>query len=356
MRTYDAQGKQKALASAVLLPSGKVATNCHVVEGGVRFQVGRGKKFVPATLYAGDGDKDICLLDAKDVGGTPTQLGKAANLKVGVPVYAVGAPRGLELSLSDGIVSQLRGGPPPIIQTTAAISPGSSGGGLFDSEGRLVGLTTLYIDGGQSLNFAMPVEWLAEIKPGLMKPERGRKQADWFKRAVALEERKAWQDLLAWCREWTMAEPKDSGAWAFLGSAHADLNNHAEAINAYRQSLRIDPKPQGVWHNLMASYRVLRRHADVIDALRQVLRIYPESSGYWNTLGFEYELLNRDIEAIEAFRQAVRLDPEYINAWDNLALAYVKTGNQAAALDAVRVLRRLDPERAEQLRNMIRPR
>ena len=166
VKTLDAQGKVKGQGSGVLLPSGKIATNCHVVEGGASYQVGRGKQLVRATLYAEDGDKDICLLDAKGITGKPAQLGKAASLKVGVPVYAVGAPKGLELSLSDGIVAQLRGGPPPLIQTTAAISPGSSGGGLFDGEGRLVGLTTLYIEGGQSLNFAMPVEWIGEVKPG----------------------------------------------------------------------------------------------------------------------------------------------------------------------------------------------
>ena len=131
-------------------------------------------KLVAATLYAEDGDKDICILDAKGITGKPAQLGKAANLKVGDPVYAVGAPQGLELSLSDGIVSQLRGGPPPLIQTTAAISPGSSGGGLFDGEGRLVGLTTLYMEGGQSLNFAMPVEWIGEVKPGRKTVAKGR--------------------------------------------------------------------------------------------------------------------------------------------------------------------------------------
>ena len=141
-----------------------------------------------ATLYAEDGDKDICLLDAKGITGKPAQLGKAASLKVGDPVYAVGAPKGLELSLSDGIVAQLRGGPPPLIQTTAAISPGSSGGGLFDGEGRLVGLTTLYIEGGQSLNFAMPVEWIGEIKPGRKPVAEGRSQTEWLKRAIALEQ------------------------------------------------------------------------------------------------------------------------------------------------------------------------
>ena len=187
VKTLDAQGKVKGQGSGVLLPSGKIATNCHVVEGGASYQVGRGKQLVPATLYAEDGDKDICLLDAKGITGKPAQLGKAAGLKVGDPVYAVGAPQGLELSLSDGIVAQLRGGPPPLIQTTAAISPGSSGGGLFDGEGRLVGLTTLYMEGGQSLNFAMPVEWIGEVKPGRKPVAEGRSQTEWLKRAIALE-------------------------------------------------------------------------------------------------------------------------------------------------------------------------
>ncbi len=135
VKTLDSQGKVKGQGSGVLLPSGKIATNCHVVENGASYQVGRGKHLVPATLFAEDGDKDICLLNAKGITGKPAQLGKAAGLKVGDPVYSVGAPKGLELSLSDGIVAQLRGGPPPFIQTTAAISPGSSGGGLFDKEG-----------------------------------------------------------------------------------------------------------------------------------------------------------------------------------------------------------------------------
>ncbi len=186
VKTLDAQGKVKGQGSGVLLSSGRVATNCHVVEGGASYQVGRGKQLVSATLYAEDGDKDICLLDAKGIKGKPAQLGKAASLKVGDPVYAVGAPKGLELSLSDGIVAQLRGGPPPLIQTTAAISPGSSGGGLFDGEGRLVGLTTLYLEGGQSLNFAMPVEWIGEVKPGRKPVAEGHSQTEWLKRAIAL--------------------------------------------------------------------------------------------------------------------------------------------------------------------------
>ena len=246
VKTLDAQGKVKLQGSGVLLSSGRVATNCHVVEGGVSYLVGRGKQFVSATLYAEDGDKDICLLDAKGIQGKPAQLGKAARLKVGDPVYAVGAPQGLDLSLSDGIVALLRGGPPPLIQTTAAISPGSSGGGLFDGEGRLVGLTTFYLEGGQSLNFAMPVEWIGEVKPGRTPAAQGRSHTEWLKRAIALETTKDWQGLLEWCRKWTKSEPENADAWNELGIAYNDLNRYNDAIEAYRQasgSIRSMPPP-----------------------------------------------------------------------------------------------------------------
>lgn len=219
IKSLDAKGEQTAMGSGVLLPSGKIATNCHVIKDGTRFQVGRGKRFVTATMYAGDDDKDICLLGAKGLGGKPATLGKTSRLKVGAAVYAVGAPQGLELTLSDGIVSQLRGGIPPFIQTTAAISPGSSGGGLFDSEGQLVGLTTLYIDDGQNLNFAMPVEWLAEIKPGKITPQE--KLADTpatrfaFKNAVV---EKAW--LKDMSRRLSQYMPDEAERLEFLTTLH----------------------------------------------------------------------------------------------------------------------------------------
>jgi S1-C subfamily serine protease len=84
--TLDTQGRLKSQGSGVLISPGRVATNCHVVRGGPSYHVGRGEQRAAATLYAEDGDKDICLLDATGIGGEPAQLGQAANLKVGDPV------------------------------------------------------------------------------------------------------------------------------------------------------------------------------------------------------------------------------------------------------------------------------
>ncbi len=390
VKSFDAKGEQNTLGSGVLLPSGKIATNCHVVKEGVSFQIGRNKQFVPATVFAGDEDKDICLLDAKSIGGKPAQLGKAASLKVGEPVYAVGAPQGLELSLSDGIVSQLRGGPPPFIQTTAAISPGSSGGGLFDGNGRLVGFTTLYIDGGQSLNFAMPVEWLAEIKPGEMKTAKRRGETDWLKQTFALKERQDWAGMRDWCRQWVKANPKNDFAWFGLGYAQDVLERHTEAIDAYRQAISINPEFADAWnnigllysklsrkteainayrqairinpefadalYNLGIIYGELKRYTDAIDAYHQAIRINPEHAKAWYNLGFAYGSIKRHTEAIDAYRQAIRINPEHAKAWYNLAVAYENSGDRTAALEAVQTLRRLDPDLAEKLFNLIVPR
>lgn len=346
IKTLDAKGEETTFGSGVVLPSGKIATNCHVVKDGVSFQAGHGKSFVPATLYAGDADKDLCLLQANKLGGSPVQLGKAAMLKVGEAVYAVGAPRGLELSLSDGIVSQLRGSSPPMIQTTAAISPGSSGGGLFDSTGRLVGITTLYLVEAQNLNFAMPVEWLAVLKPGKKSASKQRSQIDWLTRAEALKEKKDWPKLLASGKQWVKTEPDNALAWSFIGEAHQGLYQWDPSIDAYRQALRINPEHASAWESLGLAYHILKRYDDAIFASRQALRIKPELAKAWGNLGKTYAALKRHDDAIDASRQALRINPEVAEVWYDLGDAYDALKRYDDAIDAYRQSLRIDPESA----------
>jgi hypothetical protein len=148
-----------------LTPSSTILTNCHVVKGSTQVTVERLGKKASATVKVCDAERDMAILT---LGGVlPTLPVRTTPLKVGEPAFAVGAPQGLELSISQGIVSQLRPSPlgkDPMIQTTAAISQGSSGGGLFDGDGRLVGLTTMYHKEGQSLNFAVPISFVSVLK------------------------------------------------------------------------------------------------------------------------------------------------------------------------------------------------
>lgn len=165
VKAFDEKFNLKATGSGVAVKNGEVATNCHVVQEGLYYTVGRGNDFTVATVLYADIERDLCLLVSPEINYPIAVIGAASKLKVGSQVYAIGAPQGLELSLSDGLVSQLRGEKSePIVQTTAPISPGSSGGGLFDADGRLVGITTLYFKEGQNLNFALPIEWLKGLR------------------------------------------------------------------------------------------------------------------------------------------------------------------------------------------------
>ena len=164
VRALDKKLRDIASGSGVVIRSGLIATNCHVLNAGTHYLAGRIGRFNPATLVDADIDRDLCLLSASGIDSAAVMMGSATGLRVGAPVYAIGAPQGLELSLSDGLVSQLRGeSQEPLIQTTAPISPGSSGGGLFDSSARLVGITTFFAKDGQNLNFAIPVEALQRL-------------------------------------------------------------------------------------------------------------------------------------------------------------------------------------------------
>lgn len=147
-----------------LVASSLVLTNCHVVNGSSQVTVERLGKQSIGNVKSCDSERDIAIVV---LGGVlPTVSSRSTPVKVGEPVFAVGAPLGLELSISQGIVSQLRStklGKDPMIQTTASISKGSSGGGLFDGEGRLLGLTTSYLKDSQNLNFAIPFNFILEI-------------------------------------------------------------------------------------------------------------------------------------------------------------------------------------------------
>ncbi len=151
-------------SGVIVDPSGVIATNLHVVRGDLTATVTLASHdaYDDVEVVAVDARKDLVLLKVKAFKLPTSALGDSDELLVGNTVYAIGAPQGLELTFSNGIVSGLRdsGEGYSVIQTSAAISTGSSGGGLFNSRGDLVGITTYKMKGGENLNFAVPVNYI----------------------------------------------------------------------------------------------------------------------------------------------------------------------------------------------------
>jgi S1-C subfamily serine protease len=167
------RGDGDAQGSGVMVAPSVVITNRHVVDGSYTTTVSRLAETFDVTSVSIDPTHDLAVLRVPSLTGESAIMRPSSDLQIGERVFAVGAPRGLELSLAEGLVSSLReyeGG--VVIQTTASVSPGSSGGGLFDARGNLIGITTFGIV-EENLNFALPAEWAASLtglSPG--SPER----------------------------------------------------------------------------------------------------------------------------------------------------------------------------------------
>jgi hypothetical protein len=152
-----------AQGSGVVIDSGVVVTNCHVVADASQIAVKVGGEVYDARIKVADREFDLCSLSVDGL-TAPAVFVASGEWRVGQRVFAIGSPYGLDLTLSEGLISSLREtSRGNLIQTTAPISPGSSGGGLFNTSGQLIGIVTFQHRSGQNLNFAVPAAWIGEM-------------------------------------------------------------------------------------------------------------------------------------------------------------------------------------------------
>ena len=163
----DANGQSLGLGSGFFVRTNQIATNFHVIEGAAR---GTAKRVEQETTYniegftAMDESHDLVVLQVSASDVQPLPFGDSDTVKTGEEVYTVGNPKGLEGAFSAGHISNVRGeGANKIIQFTAEISPGSSGGPLVNRQGQVIGVATMNLEGGQNLNFAIPSNYLKAL-------------------------------------------------------------------------------------------------------------------------------------------------------------------------------------------------
>lgn len=160
----DKDGNPIAQGSGFLVSrDGLIVTNYHVIAEGssALVKLPDGAFYVVDGVLAFDKARDVAIIKAHGENFRRLALGDSDHVEVGQEVVAIGNPLSLESTVSNGIVSGIRtdeelGG--KFLQVTTPISPGSSGGPLFNMEGEVVGITTMYIKGGENLNFAIPVD------------------------------------------------------------------------------------------------------------------------------------------------------------------------------------------------------
>jgi S1-C subfamily serine protease len=150
----------------VFSSDGIVITNYHVIRGAgsLNVRVPSRESFRVDFVLAYDIQHDVAALQVGGASAPALQTEDVELVKVGDRVVAIGAPLGLESTVSEGIISALRdAGGTHIIQTTTSISPGSSGGPLLNEYGKVIGLTTSQMRDGQNLNFVISARHVTEV-------------------------------------------------------------------------------------------------------------------------------------------------------------------------------------------------
>jgi hypothetical protein len=167
VENFNEDGEKVGQGSGyVFTGDGIIITNYHVIRGAgsLTVKVPGQEPFRVESVLGYEIDHDVAALQLAGNSIPALQTETIDDPKVGDRVVAIGAPLGLESTVSEGIVSAIRNaGTMHIIQTTASISPGSSGGPLLNEYGKVIGLTTSTVLNGQSLNFVVSARHISGL-------------------------------------------------------------------------------------------------------------------------------------------------------------------------------------------------
>lgn len=292
------RGTKKGLGTGFFINSrGQIVTNYHVLFGAdqavVRTQAGR--RYPVKRVVAENKEADLVLLAADIPPSEISPLEVSGKLpEVGEKIYAIGHPMGLEKTVSEGIVSAIRKLPKlgDIIQITAPISPGSSGGPVFNSSGVVIGVARATFRTGQNLNFAVPGRHVLELRGG-------------------------------------------SGGHSFQEFSQEMPGN---ALEKFQQG-RI--------------YHAKKDYTKAVQAFQEAIKAKPDFAEAYHGAGMSYGAMRRSDLAVENFHQAVRLQPSTSYFRYHLALAYLMAGQKEQARQEYQTLTTLDPNLASKLKPIL---
>jgi len=368
IETYDVRGEKLSRGSGFFVDVDRVVTNRHVIDNAYRAEIhsSNGNIYPVKGVIAVDAEGDLALLKVEAPPGQvrPLLLDKTSPQE-GESIVVIGNPFGLEGSVTNGIVSAVRDIPTfgRIIQITASISPGSSGSPVVNMHGQVIGVATLQITGGQSINFAIPSERISQLQggPSLLSLSDLIAASGRNKRAKAVQ---AFRDGLSFLSQddcekalpyFEKAVESDSNyaeAWAQTGFCREKLGRHAEAIEASKKAVGLRPSAESYFNIGLASY-YLKNYREAAEAYRQAIRLDPyNAADAQYALGLVYRDWGKPEDEIQAYKQAIKLKPDYVSAFERLGSRYLRSKKYPEAIETFKQLAALKPGDANVPNNM----
>ena len=271
-----------ASGSGIVVGQDKVISNCHVTRDAHAIDIIAWNSKWKVKEQVKDIDHDLCLLTVTRDIGKPIEFGDSAALVVGQEVVAAGYPGGGRLEVTDGQVRGLHSlDSGRVIQSSAPFDSGESGGGLFDRDGKLLGVITFKSQAGGSFFFAVPATWVQKLMHARAMEFEGAKKSEafWerlpedqpsFMRAIAREAVEDWNGLMLFADQWTKDDPSNPETWVALGKSLFNLKRYADAITALKNATERDPRHGQGWAYLARSYQSVGDKAALYDALEKL--------------------------------------------------------------------------------------
>ena len=323
-------GQIAATGSGFVVGKNTIATNLHVVWGAhsVNANFPGGRSEIVVGIVGFDASHDIATLSANTDGIPALPLGDTTS--VGETVVAVGSPENLTNSVSTGIVSGIRFlDNTKKIQTTAPISPGSSGGPLLDEDGFVIGVTSSHYSEGQNLNFAIPSGYLRKIIPN------------------SLNGMHSWNSLEKQVKEWRTGgttapsstpdaqasksaadDAKDQGITAnALGNTYLAQGRLDEAGEQYRKAILLLPQDCSPHYNLGLVFSAQGKPDKALNEYKAATKLKPDDPDVHDKLASLYGDIGLYDKAVTEADETIRLDPKYADAYFQKGYALAKTNN-----------------------------
>lgn len=364
IETFDAHGEKLSRGSGFFIDLDRVVTNRHVIEGAYRAEVhlNSGYSYPVKTVIAVDAEGDLAILkvDAPPALVRPLLLDRTSPQE-GESIVVIGNPYGLEGSVTNGIVSAVRDIPGfgRIIQITAPISPGSSGSPVVNMQGQVIGVATLQITGGQSVNFAIPSERIAQLHRSAQSAsaqtmslselvvatsrDKRAKAVQSFRDGLSFLSKDDCEKALPYFQQATDSDGGYAEAWAQTGFCNEKLGRHLEAVEASKKALNIRPSAESFFNLGLANY-YLKQYRDSETAYRQSIRIDPyNAADAYYALGLTYRDWGKPDDEIQAYKHAIKLKPDYTAAFEKLGQRYMAARRFPEAIETFKQLSMLKP-------------
>jgi len=330
-------------AGFIIDQDGIIVTNCGIIgkwitepEASLSVEVEGRDRFSVDEVISSKCENNLALLKIKASGLATVKIARDFNARQGGDIVVIKGSRESDRAVYSGKIRSV-GENGRYYQISLPMRQEDSGSPLFNLKGEAVGAAIVQKKRGKSLNFAVSLKEISKQLDRYVKPKKLVESSINRPKTDEAPERKT----------------DDIQDYFSRGCTYDQSGMYKEALEAYRQALKINPDFVDTYINLGIDYYRLGRYADAIDVFNRAIQIKPDLISVYTKLGASYIVSGEYSLAISVLEKASGIEPGNPSIHFNLGIAYFLSGDTNAARKECAVLRDIDKTKADSLNDLM---